>query len=97
MGKTPLTLGNSPLLMGSTCNDGQHFIDDGQHLQRWAALATMGKTRNGDCLCNWPAFVAGHNDHALDDFSIITHEDDTRQWTHRNLPVHFFHKDVMPM
>ena len=37
-------MGNTPLTMGNTCNDGQYSIDDGQHPALVIVLVTIAKS-----------------------------------------------------
>ncbi len=45
---------------------------------------------DSDCLSIWPRVQATNNSAASGDFGIIDHEDGTRQWTYRSMPLYQF-------
>jgi predicted lipoprotein with Yx(FWY)xxD motif len=48
----------------------------------------------GGCLAVWPAFVPKPEAKANGDLGIITREDGTRQWTHKNRPLYYYVGDT---
>ena len=50
----------------------------------------------GGCLAAWPAFTARPEGKPAGDLGIITREDGTRQWTHKERPLYYYVGDSKP-
>jgi predicted lipoprotein with Yx(FWY)xxD motif len=60
-------------------------------------MAGSGKSAcNGPCASNWPPLTAAAGDSASGDFSIITRDDGSKQWTVKGKPVYYWSKDSKP-
>lgn len=60
-------------------------------------MAGSGKsTCNGPCAANWPPLTATATDAASGDYSVITRDDGSKQWTIKGKPVYFWAKDSKP-
>jgi len=60
-------------------------------------VAGSGKSScNGPCATNWPPFMAAQGESASGDFSIITREDGSKQWTVKGKPLYYWSKDSKP-
>lgn len=46
------------------------------------------------CLANWPALIAGENEQAIGDYSIIERSDGHRQWAYQQMPLYYFTGDT---
>jgi predicted lipoprotein with Yx(FWY)xxD motif len=51
---------------------------------------------NGPCTANWPPLMAGADDKAGGDWSIITRDDGNKQWAYMGKPLYFWSKDQKP-
>ncbi len=51
---------------------------------------------NGECAVRWPPLMAGPNDQARGDYSIITRDDGSRQWAYKGKPLYLWFKDQKP-
>jgi predicted lipoprotein with Yx(FWY)xxD motif len=51
---------------------------------------------NAGCLAAWPAFTAKAEAKPVGDLGIITREDGTRQWTHKERPLYYYVGDANP-
>lgn len=49
---------------------------------------------SGGCLAAWPAFVPKPEAKPNGDLGIITRDDGTRQWTHKDRPLYFYIGDT---
>lgn len=50
----------------------------------------------GACLAAWPAFVPKAEAKPSGDLGIITRDDGTRQWTHKDRPLYYYVGDAKP-
>jgi len=48
----------------------------------------------GQCLVNWPAFLASPEDVAIGDYTIFTRTDGNKQWAYDGKPLYFFKNDT---
>ena len=51
---------------------------------------------NGPCAANWPALTASADAKASGNYSIITRDDGSKQWTYKEKPLYAFAKDQKP-
>ena len=51
---------------------------------------------NGPCATNWPPLMAGADDKAGGDWSIITRDDGSKQWAYLGKPLYNWSKDQKP-
>lgn len=51
---------------------------------------------NGPCATNWPPFAAGAADQGGGDWSVITRDDGSKQWSYSGKPLYFWSKDQKP-
>jgi predicted lipoprotein with Yx(FWY)xxD motif len=51
---------------------------------------------NGPCATNWPPLLAGANDKASGDYTIITRDDGAKQFAYKGKPLYFWAKDKQP-
>ena len=59
---------------------------------------TDGKsTCYATCAQNWPPLLAGADAKPVGDFTIITRDDDTKQWAYKGKPLYYFKNDAQPM
>ena len=59
--------------------------------------AGSGKSAcNGPCATNWPPFAAGPSDKSGGDWTVITRDDGSRQWSYAGKPLYFWAKDAKP-
>ena len=60
-------------------------------------IAGSGKsTCNGDCAVKWPPLFAAVGASATGDFSIVTRDDDRRQWAYKGKPLYTWPDDQAP-
>jgi predicted lipoprotein with Yx(FWY)xxD motif len=58
---------------------------------------TDGKsTCYATCAQNWPPLLAGADAKPVGDFTIITRDDDTKQWAYKGKPLYYFKNDAQP-
>jgi predicted lipoprotein with Yx(FWY)xxD motif len=59
--------------------------------------AGSGKSAcNGPCTNNWPPLVAAADAAPAGDYSVITRDDGTKQWSFKGKPLYFWAKDQKP-
>lgn len=51
---------------------------------------------SGQCIINWPAYVATTTDNLPENVTIITRTDGTKQYAYKGMPLYFWVKDVKP-
>jgi len=51
---------------------------------------------NGPCATNWPPLMAGAGAMAMGDYTIITRNDDTKQWAYKGRPLYNWKNDKKP-
>jgi predicted lipoprotein with Yx(FWY)xxD motif len=69
----------------------------GMTLYVFARDEQPGKSACGKlCIVTWPPYAASSEDKADGDLSIITRDDDTRQWAFRGKPLYYYVRDVSP-
>lgn len=51
---------------------------------------------NGQCAANWPPLKSGAGDQSSGDWSVITREDGSKQWTYKGKPLYLWIKDHKP-
>ncbi|MBI2748460.1 MAG: hypothetical protein HYX43_03715 [Burkholderiales bacterium] len=51
---------------------------------------------NGQCATNWPPLMAMDSDKASGDYSIITRDDNKKQWAIKGKPLYYWSKDSKP-
>ncbi|HVZ46983.1 MAG TPA: hypothetical protein VHA82_24460 [Ramlibacter sp.] len=60
-------------------------------------MAGSGKSAcTGDCAVKWPPLLAGANDRAVGDWSIVARDDGRRQWAWRGKPLYTWPEDQEP-
>jgi predicted lipoprotein with Yx(FWY)xxD motif len=58
---------------------------------------TPGKSAcNGPCATNWPPLMASADAMAMDDYTIITRNDGTKQWAYKGRPLYNWKNDKKP-
>jgi predicted lipoprotein with Yx(FWY)xxD motif len=74
------------------------MMTDGQGKTLYIFTKDAAKKSNCDagCLAAWPAFVAKPEAKPTGDLDIITREDGTRQWTHKDRPLYYYVGDSKP-
>lgn len=67
----------------------------GMTLYTWDNDKTANKSScNGMCLMNWPALKAEASDQNMDEFTVITRDDGSRQWAYKGKPLYYFRMDA---
>jgi predicted lipoprotein with Yx(FWY)xxD motif len=51
---------------------------------------------NGPCAVNWPPLMAGADDKASADWSVVTRDDGSKQWAFKGKPLYVWSKDQKP-
>lgn len=51
---------------------------------------------NGPCAVNWPPLLAGPDDAASGDYSLVVRDDGRKQWAFKGKPLYFWSKDSKP-
>jgi predicted lipoprotein with Yx(FWY)xxD motif len=51
---------------------------------------------NGPCAGNWPPLMAGADDKASGDWSVIARDDGSKQWAYKGKPLYLWSKDQKP-
>jgi len=51
---------------------------------------------NGPCAANWPPLIASAGATAMGDYTIITRNDDTKQWAYKGRPLYNWKNDKKP-
>jgi predicted lipoprotein with Yx(FWY)xxD motif len=51
---------------------------------------------NGPCAGNWPPLMANADAMAMGDYSVITREDGSKQWTYKGRPLYTWKNDKKP-
>jgi predicted lipoprotein with Yx(FWY)xxD motif len=58
---------------------------------------TAGKSAcNGQCAINWPPLVAVADAKPSGDWTVVTRDDGSKQWSYKAKPLYAFHKDAKP-
>ncbi len=53
-------------------------------------------TCNGPCATNWPALMATASSKPVDDYTIITRDDGSKQWAYKGHPLYAWKDDKKP-
>jgi len=60
-------------------------------------VAGSGKSVcNGDCAIKWPPLAAGTFDKSSGDYTVITRDDGSKQWSYRGKPLYLWINDKKP-
>lgn len=51
---------------------------------------------NGPCAANWPPLMATAASMTMDDYTVITRDDGTKQWAYKGRPLYAWKKDQKP-
>ena len=51
---------------------------------------------NGPCATNWPPLMAAGDSKAMDNYTIITRDDGSKQWAYKGKPLYTWVKDTKP-
>jgi predicted lipoprotein with Yx(FWY)xxD motif len=51
---------------------------------------------NGPCANNWPPLKAEADARPVGDYTVVTRDDGTRQWSYKGKPLYFWVKDRQP-
>ena len=51
---------------------------------------------NGPCTANWPPLMASATSKPMDDYSIITRNDGSKQWAYKGRPLYNWKNDKKP-
>jgi predicted lipoprotein with Yx(FWY)xxD motif len=80
----------------ATVADGVYVGPNGMTLYTFDrdAMGAGKSVCNGPCAANWPPLMAGANDTASGEWTIVTRDDGSRQWAFRGKPVYYWSKDA---
>jgi predicted lipoprotein with Yx(FWY)xxD motif len=86
---------SAQMTMGGAKKTADGFVDSkGLPLYTYIMDGTAGVSAcNDGCAKAWPPMAATAADKAMGDWSVITRNDGTRQWTYRGHPLYTFAKD----
>ena len=60
-------------------------------------VAGSGKSVcNGDCATKWPPLAAGTFDKSSGDYTVITRDDGSKQWSYKGKPLYLWINDKKP-
>jgi predicted lipoprotein with Yx(FWY)xxD motif len=76
--------------------DGLMTDGQGKTLYVFTKDAAKKSNCNAGCLAAWPAFVAKAEAKPTGELDIITRDDGTRQWTHKDRPLYYYVGDSKP-
>ncbi|GGH67000.1 hypothetical protein GCM10010975_36380 [Comamonas phosphati] len=51
---------------------------------------------NGGCAANWPPLMVAAGATATGDWSVVTRDDDRKQWAYKGHPLYYWAKDAKP-
>ena len=79
----------------ATVADGVYVGPNGMTLYTFDrdAMGSGKSVCNGPCATNWPPLMAGPNDSASGEWTIVTRGDGSRQWAFRGKPLYYWAKD----
>jgi predicted lipoprotein with Yx(FWY)xxD motif len=67
----------------------------GMTLYTWGNDTIPGKSAcNGSCATNWPPLVAAADATPLGDWTIVTRDDNTKQWAYKGKPLYTYRTDA---
>ena len=67
----------------------------GMTLYTWGNDTTPGKSLcTGSCATNWPPLVAAADATPLGDWTIVTRDDNTKQWAYKGKPLYTYRTDA---
>jgi len=67
----------------------------GMTLYTWGNDTTPGKSLcNGSCATNWPPLTAAADATPLGDWTIVTRDDNTKQWAYKGKPLYTYRMDA---
>jgi len=78
-----------------TTSLGPTLVDSkGMTLYTWGNDTTAGKSScNGDCATNWIPLVADANAMPDGDWTVITRDDNSKQWAYKGKPLYTYKSD----
>lgn len=80
--------------MPTRAADGHLVGPNGHTLYVYAKDGNTGMSVcNDQCARNWPPLTVAPTAKAMDDYTIITRADGTRQWAYRGQPLYYFAQD----
>ena len=82
----------------ATVADGVYVGPNGMTLYTFDrdAMGSGKSVCNGPCATNWPPLMAGANDTASGEWTVVTRDDGSRQWAFRGKPVYYWQRDAKP-
>jgi len=85
-------------VQGSQLPDGSMMLTDakGMTLYTFAKDTPEQSNCNGACAQQWPPLVAATGAPAMENWTIVTREDGSRQWAYRGRPLYAWIKDTKP-
>jgi predicted lipoprotein with Yx(FWY)xxD motif len=70
--------------------------DAGMTLYVFDKDSTGKSACNGPCTGNWPPLMATASSKPMDDYTIITRDDGTKQWAYKGRPLYAWKNDKKP-
>lgn len=85
-----------PLRTAST-TAGEVFVDEqGMTLYTFDKDADGSSACSGECAAKWPPVLAANDAQATGEFTLVTRDDNSRQWAYRGRPLYRWVQDKQP-